>query len=208
MEMPNSLHENSFRKSSAHERRFDGKIERLRSPERTTRLETQRTVALSLEGLTAHSMLDVGTGSGLFAEAFQEQGLVVSGVDVNAQMVQVASQLVPKGNFKVAPAESLPFKPGSFDLVFMGLVFHETDDALQALREARRVARQRVVILEWPYQDEQFGPPLAHRLKPEEVAAISYKAGFEKIDTYHLEHVVLYRLCVASPDEIDEKVES
>lgn len=198
--MPNSLNENGQRKNPSHERRFDGKIERLRSPERTTRLEIQRTVALSLEGLAARSLLDVGTGSGLFAEAFQEQGLAVSGVDVNAQMVRVASQLVPKGRFKVAPAESMPFKPGSFDLVFMGLVVHETDDALQAMREARRVARQRVVILEWPYRDEQFGPPLAHRLKPEEVAAIAYKAGFEKIETIHLEHVVLYRLYVVSLD--------
>lgn len=206
--MPNSQHENSHRKSSSHERRFDGKIERLRSSERTTRLEIQRTVALSLEGLTARSLLDVGTGSGLFAEAFQEQGLTVSGVDVNAQMVRVASHLVPKGKFRIAPAESLPFKPGSFDLVFMGLVFHETDDALQALREARRVARQRVVILEWPYQDEEFGPPLAHRLKPEEVTAIAYKAGFEKIETFHLEHVVLYRLCVVRLEEVDKKVKS
>jgi len=204
--MPNSPLENSFRKSSSHERRFDGEIERLRSPERTTRLEIQRTVALSLEGLAAHSLLDVGTGSGLFAEVFQEQGLAVSGVDVNARMIRIASQLVPKGKFKVAPAEALPFQPGSFDLVFMGLVFHETDDALQALREARRVARQRVVVLEWPYQDEQFGPPLAHRLKPEEVAAIAYEAGFEKIETLYLEHVVLYRLCVVCPDEVEEKV--
>ena len=189
------------RKSSLHDRRFDGAIERLRTPERIARLEVERTVALSVEGLAAQSLLDVGTGSGLFAEAFQKQGLAVSGVDVNAQMVQVASQLVPGGDFKIAPAEALPFPVGAFDLVFMGVVFHETDDALQALREARRVARQRVVILEWPYQEEEFGPPLAHRLRPEEVAALAYKAGFEKIETLHLDHMVLYRLCITCPED-------
>ncbi len=191
----------ALRKSSLHERRFDGDIERLRTPERIARLEVERTVALSVEGLEAHTVLDVGTGSGLFAEAFQKRGLAVSGVDVNPQMVQAASQLVPGGDFKVAPAESLPFRPETFDLVFMGVVFHETDDALQALREARRVARQRVVILEWPYQEEESGPPLAHRLKSEEVAAWAYKAGFEKVETLYLDHMVLYRLCISCPEE-------
>jgi SAM-dependent methyltransferase len=191
----------ALRKISLHERRFDGNIERLRSPERTARLEVDRTVALSMEGLEAHNLLDVGTGSGLFAEAFQMQGLAVTGVDVNPQMVDAASRLVPGGEFKIAPAENLPFQPQTFDLVFMGVVFHETDDALEALREARRVARQRVVILEWPYQEEEFGPPLAHRLKPEEVAAMAYKAGFEKVETLYLDHMVLYRLCISCPEE-------
>ncbi len=191
----------ALRKSSLHERRFDGAVERLRTPERIARLEVERTVALSVQGLEAHTLLDVGTGSGLFAEAFQNQGLAVSGVDVNPQMVQVASQLVPGGDFRLASAESLPFQPETFDVVFMGLVFHETDDALQALREARRVARQRVVILEWPYQEEEFGPPLAHRLKPEEVAALAYKAGFEKVETLYLDNMVLYRLCISCPEE-------
>jgi SAM-dependent methyltransferase len=196
----------ALRKSSLHERRFDGDIERLRSPERVARLDVEHTVALSVEGLEAHNMLDVGTGSGLFAEAFQKQGLAVSGVDVNPQMVKAASQLVPGGKFKIAPAENLPFQPETFDLVFMGVVFHETDDALQALREAHRVARQRVVILEWPYQEEEFGPPLAHRLKPEEVAALAYRAGFEKVETLYLDRMVLYRLCINCLEEnLDQK---
>jgi SAM-dependent methyltransferase len=191
----------ALRKNSLHERRFDGDIELLRSPERVAHLEVDRTVDLSIEGLSVHSLLDVGTGSGLFADAFQKRGLAVSGVDVNAQMVQAASRLVPGGEFKTAPAEALPFEAQTFDLVFMGVVFHETDDALQTLREALRVARQRVVILEWPYREEEFGPPLAHRLKPEEVAALANKAGFEKVETLYLDHMVLYRLCVTCLDE-------
>jgi hypothetical protein len=77
---------------------------------------------------------------------------------------------------------------------------------LQALREAHRVARQRVVILEWPYQEEEFGPPLAHRLKPEEVAALAYRAGFEKVETLYLDRMVLYRLCINCLEEnLDQK---
>jgi len=183
------------RKSETHERRFHGDVNRLRSTERMSQLEVDKVIALCLDGIQAGEMLDVGTGSGLFAEGFAKQGLHVVGVDVNPDMVATASSFVPSGEFRLAPAEALPFPDASFDLVFLGLVFHETDDALKAIQEARRVARQRVSILEWPYRQEEFGPPLAHRLKPEEVSALAHKAGCGDIDIVYLSHTVLYRLC-------------
>ena len=178
-----------------HERRFAGTIERLRTPERVAMLQVETVVDLCLEGLQAHTLLDIGAGSGLFSEAFARRGLEVSGVDVDPKMVDAAKGFVPQASFQVAPAEELPFPDSSFDLVFMGLVFHETDDALQAIREAARVARSRVAILEWPYQEEQGGPPLAHRLKSEEVTALAREAGCQKVETLLLNRTVLYRLC-------------
>lgn len=183
------------RRSEAHERRFHGDVDRLRSTERISHLEIDKVIDLCLEGIDAERMVDVGTGSGLFAEAFAAHGLQVAGVDVNPEMVATASRFVPAGKFQIAPAEELPFPDGSFDLVFLGLVFHETDDALKAIQEARRVARQRVAILEWPYRQEEIGPPLAHRLKPEEVSALAHKAGCGDIDIFYLSNTVLYRLC-------------
>jgi len=183
------------RRSDAHERRFHGDADRLRSAERMSRLEVDKVITLCLEGIQAKRMLDVGTGSALFAEAFTAQGLQVAGVDINPEMITTASRFVPSGEFQVAPAEELPFPDNSFDLVFLGLVFHETDDALKAIQEARRVSRQRVAILEWPYRQEEFGPPLAHRLKPEEVSALAHKAGCGDIDIVYLSNTVLYRLC-------------
>ena len=53
-----------------HERRFKGEVERLRAPERIQRIEVDRVVNLCLEGVRADSVLDVGTGSAIFAEAF------------------------------------------------------------------------------------------------------------------------------------------
>jgi SAM-dependent methyltransferase len=185
----------ALRKSEQHERRFDGDLERLRSPERLQRLQVDQVASLSLEGIDAKNVLDVGTGSGLFAEAFAAHGLQVTGIDVNPEMIQAASRQVPGIDFQVAPAEDLPFPDNSFDLVFLGLVYHETDDALKAIQEAHRVTRHRVAILEWPYIDESIGPPMAHRLKAEEVAALARKAGCEKIETLLLKHTVLYRLC-------------
>ena len=53
-----------------HERRFQGDINRLRNPERLERLELNRVVNIATEGASFHRILDVGTGSGVFAEAF------------------------------------------------------------------------------------------------------------------------------------------
>jgi SAM-dependent methyltransferase len=177
-----------------HEKQFEGDISRLRLPERVERLQVGRVVDLCLESKTAASVLDVGTGTGLFAEAFSKRGLEVFGVDVNPEMLPAALQYVPEGDFRAGTAEALPYPDASFDLVFLGLVLHESDEPLVALAEARRVARQRVGILEWPYQDGVIGPPLAHRLNPEDLANLFQKAGFQKWKVTHLSNTVFYRL--------------
>jgi ubiquinone/menaquinone biosynthesis C-methylase UbiE len=179
---------------SEHERRYQAEIERLRSPERLARLEVDRVVDACLEGIKARSVLDVGTGSGVFAEAFAGRGLDVAGVDVNPAMIEVARRFVPAGHFQVAPAEALPFPDNSVDMVFLGLVFHEVDDAAQTLAEVKRVGRTRLTILEWAYREEDFGPPLAHRLEPAAIAALAQAAGFQPLETWPLAHLVLYRL--------------
>ncbi len=177
-----------------NERRFAGKLERLHSPERLKLLEMDRVLALSLEGLAIQSALDVGTGGGLFAKTFAERGLQVAGVDVNPEMVAAAAQYVPDSEFWQAPAENLPVPDDSYDLVFVGHVLHEVDDVVKTLQEARRAARQRVVILEWPYREQEYGPPLDHRLQHEDMVSYAPQAGFSKIANLTLTPLVLYRL--------------
>jgi ubiquinone/menaquinone biosynthesis C-methylase UbiE len=179
-----------------HEKLYDGGIERLRAPERVARLEVERVVSLCLKAADLKSVLDVGVGSGLFAEAFVQHGLEVAGVDVNPEMIVAAKQFVPKGDFRESTAEELPFPDTSFDLVFFGLVMHESEEPLKALQEARRVSCQRVCILEWPYLEGEFGPPLAHRLNPTQIADLTQKAGFAHLESIPLKHLVLYRLTV------------
>jgi ubiquinone/menaquinone biosynthesis C-methylase UbiE len=177
-----------------HEKRFEGNIDRLRTPERVERLEIERVVDLCLENGATNSVLDVGTGTGLFAESFSGRGLEVAGVDTNPEMLVTARQFVPKGDFRKGIAETLPYPDGSYDLLFLGLVLHESDEPLKALMEARRVARKSVCILEWPYREQPFGPPLAHRLKPEDLADLFLEAGFLKWKVTDLSNTILYRL--------------
>ncbi len=177
-----------------NDRRYSGEIERLRSPQRLALMEVERVVGLALEGIAAKSALDVGTGSGLFAEAFAAQGLTVAGADVREDMLDVARQFVPDGVFRQGRMEALPFGAGEYDLVFLGHVLHEADDLVVALREARRTARLRVVVLEWPHAVQDYGPPLDHRLKPEQVAAAALEAGLPQFERIDLAQLVLYRL--------------
>jgi ubiquinone/menaquinone biosynthesis C-methylase UbiE len=177
-----------------HEKQFDGAVERLRSPERVARLEVRRVVDLCLDAEKFDSVLDVGVGSGLFAEAFSQRGLKVSGVDINPQMILAAREFVPQAEFREAPAETLPYPDASFDLVFMGLLLHESDEPLKVLQEAQRVSRKKVCILEWPYRDEEVGPPLAHRLSPAQINELARQAGLNTIECESLKHLVIYRL--------------
>jgi ubiquinone/menaquinone biosynthesis C-methylase UbiE len=157
-------------------------------------MEVPRVAALSTEGITVQSALDMGTGTGVFAEAFAAHGIAVTGIDVNADLLAVARQAVPAAQFKQAPVEQIPFADRSFDLAFLGHVLHEADDPLAALKESRRLARHRVAILEWPYRQEEKGPPLEHRLKPEFIIDLAKQAGFQTIETVPLAHMDFYRL--------------
>ena len=173
---------------------FHGDPSVLFSKERVERLEIKRVVRLALEGLDIRSVLDVGTGGGLFALAFAQKGLAVAGMDVNPQMLEIARQFAAEAKFCEGKAEALPFSDGEFDLVFMGQLLHESETPLKVLEESKRVAKLRVVILESPYIKEDIGPPIEHRLKPEQVESLAKKAGFSNVETIPLSHMMLFRL--------------
>ncbi|MBL7214506.1 MAG: class I SAM-dependent methyltransferase [Phycisphaerae bacterium] len=174
------------------DKRYNDKIEKLREPERVARYEMEWMSDICLDGINAKSVLDVGTGSGLFAEAFFKKGLEVAGADVNPDMIDAAKEFVPAGRFEIAPAEKMPFDDQSFDLVFMANVFHEVDDQVQTLLEAKRIARQRIAILEHPYKEQPFGPPMHHRLKSEQIRKFAKQTGLDIMKTIELTNVNLY----------------
>lgn len=169
-------------------------VEKLRSPERMQRLEIDRVMDVCLEGISARRVLDVGTGSGIFAQGFAERGLETAGIDPNGEMLGAAREWVKGVEFREAFAENIPYPDSSFDVVFLGLVLHETEKPDRVIRECRRVARQRAMVLEWPFEEQKIGPPIAHRLKGEYIEKIAFSAGFRMFETIPLATLVLYRL--------------
>ena len=63
-------------------------------------------------------------------------------------MLEIARGRVPHGEFLVGDALSLPFEDGSFDRLVTGHFYGhlEDSDRLRFLAEARRVARELVVV--------------------------------------------------------------
>ena len=177
-----------------NKRIYKGNIHQLRSPERLKMLEVERVVELCLEKLFITKVLDIGSGSGIFAEAFALRNLNVTGIDKNPLMVKAASDLVLNARFQKATAEKLPFQRNTFDLVFLAHVLHESEEPFLVLKGARRVATSRVAVLEWPYRSEETGPPLNHRLEPNRIRKLAHRAGLIELRRTNLEFMNLYRM--------------
>lgn len=179
-----------------NERTYNQNPDKLRYQERIERVEPENVVKLCLNDSNIKSVLDIGTGTGLFAEEFFKHNIKVTGVDINPNMIEAAKRNVPEGDFKIGTAEELPVNDKSCDLVFMGMVFHEVDNHLKALQEAKRAAVKAAAILEWPYKDEEAGPPIEHRLREEFILNLAKEAGFSKTEIYPLKRLVLYKMLV------------
>ena len=90
----------------------------------------------------------------------------------------------------------MPYPDSTFDLAFLGVLLHESDDQLKVLRKSWRPAKSRVCALEWAYRKEESGPPLAHRLNPVDLTGMVKKVGFTGSESIPLAKLVFYQLNV------------
>ena len=78
-------------------------------------------LALLGVGGPGRRILDLGTGTGLLAREFARRGAKVSGIDVAPGQIETARRLAAaeglRADFKVAPAEAIPFPDACFDAV-------------------------------------------------------------------------------------------
>ena len=86
-------------------------------------------------------VLDVGSGDGLLADAIQRRR-----PDVRFEGIDVIARPDARIPVTVFDGASLPFGEGAFDVVLFADVLHHTPNAEALLRDARRVARQAVII--------------------------------------------------------------
>ncbi len=103
----------------------------------------QRLAALGV-GLPGQRILDLGTGTGVLARQFAEQGSIVTGVDISAEQIAAARRLAAEQGlaveFLVAPAEELPMQDGVFDIATANQCWLYFDKS-KVIRELRRVLR-------------------------------------------------------------------
>ncbi|MFH1351156.1 MAG: class I SAM-dependent methyltransferase [Pseudomonadota bacterium] len=92
-------------------------------------------------------VLDIGCGQGNHLLFLNRLGLNISGIDASPYMISRARERLGNRCFlKTAAAEDLPFDDNEFDLVILVNTLEFLDDPLQALREAGRVAKNKVFI--------------------------------------------------------------
>jgi SAM-dependent methyltransferase len=87
------------------------------------------------------NLLDVGCGAGRFCRIAADRGAQVAGIDAAGPLVEIAQERIPDGDFRVGEMEDLPWADDTFDVVTGFNSFFIAADIVNALREARRVAR-------------------------------------------------------------------
>ncbi len=92
-------------------------------------------------------ILDIGCGTGNHLLLFYRSGFDVTGLDASPYMLDIArSRLGDRASLKIGRAEDLPFEDNEFDLATLIITLEFLDDPLEALREAGRVARNKVFV--------------------------------------------------------------
>jgi len=101
-------------------------------------------------------VLDIGCGKGFLLYEFTQvvPGIEIVGLDVSTYAIEHAKEEV-KPFLQPGNANHLPFKDGSFDLVFSLNTLHNLHcyDLDKALREMQRVGRNRYLVVE-SYRNE------------------------------------------------------
>jgi SAM-dependent methyltransferase len=102
-----------------------------------------------LGDLTGAAVVDAGCGGGRAAAELAERGARAVGVDLDPEMIAVARERWPAGEFRVGDVCELPLENGSVAGYRADKVLHLLDDPARAVAEARRVLAPggRVVLL-------------------------------------------------------------
>jgi ubiquinone/menaquinone biosynthesis C-methylase UbiE len=87
-------------------------------------------------------ILDLGCGSGIVANEFKKCfNVETSGVDIIDKRVVG----IP---FSLYDGKNLPLPDNSFDAVLISYVLHHCEDPVAVLKEAKRVARKKIILYE------------------------------------------------------------
>jgi len=90
-------------------------------------------------------MVDVGCGAGTQSMIWASAGEYVSGIDINAQLIEVARQRAAgsdlKIQFDVGSATALPYETGAYDVCLLPELLEHVQDWERCLNEAIRVLK-------------------------------------------------------------------
>jgi SAM-dependent methyltransferase len=102
-------------------------------------------VAAGLRSLGAHSVLEIGAGTGNYTGALTASGFLMVALDRSPAMIEIGAAKT-SAPWLIADAGALPFRARSLDAIAGVNVLHHLRDLQAALAECRRVARAGAVL--------------------------------------------------------------
>jgi len=168
-------------------------IDRLNNPKRLEILDLQKVIShFMLEGSIA--LVDIGTGGGIFAEAFLKllPGARCYALDIRNEAIEwikanretyKEGRLIPQ----LMEESRTSLEDNTADFVFMITLHHELAEPIELMKECRRILKPggKLLIADWRKNDtESGGAPLHHRIEPELAISHLEAAGFEDIATF------------------------
>ena len=156
-------------------------------------------------------VLDCGCGAGRFAQMAVDRGASVAGIDAAKELIEIAAERTPEGDFRVGDLEALPWPDNSFDVVTGFSAFQFADDKVRALTEARRVSRGPVAVV-IPSRVSESGitlvfKPLFPLFPPEALESMKHSGMFALSEPGKLEDVLAAAgLRVDEDDEVERMI--
>lgn len=124
-------------------------------------------------------VLDVGCGVGMFLNQFKKLGAEVYGIDIDKKKVAIAQEKFV--NVQVAHAEDMPFRKGTFDIIWLHEVIEHVDDDSKTISECFRILKPggKLVIFApnrlWPF--ETHGIYFAGKYRFGNIPFVTYLPG-------------------------------
>lgn len=126
---------------------------------------------------------DIGAGTGYFARRFAPLAERVYAVDIDPEVLKIATGKAPANLEPVlARADDPKLPDNSIDTVFFCNAFHHIDNREDYLNKLAKALRPggRVVIIDFFKKPLPVGPPVAMKLSEQEVIEQLKRAGFTK----------------------------
>jgi len=166
------------------------KLERLNDPGRFDTLPPEVFFSALGSPTDAHTIVEIGAGTGLFAAAFAERApaATIYAADMADEMLDWMRENRPEvAAGRVVPLKStetrVPLADGAADAVYMINLHHELAEPEESYAEAFRLLRPggRLLVVDWARRETPKGPPQEVRVDAPTLAALLAGAGFSDV---------------------------
>ncbi len=135
------------------------------------------------------TLVEIGTGTGLFAEAFlnllpEARCYALDIVPEMLEWIKNNREIYREGRLipLLMEESKTPLEDNIADFLFMISLHHELDEPVELLKDCRRILKPggKILIADWR-KDAPDGPPVHHRIEPSLAISHLEATGFEDI---------------------------